>query len=120
MRARKLNKEVHEAMREKGLTHYEVANALGISYWTLSVWLQTELTPKREELVLAAIRDCQGQKSSELNKDIRDAIKTRGVTHYEVAHELGISGSTFSHWMLKEFTQEQRERTLAAIESIKD
>ena len=120
MRKKDLNKEVREAMREKGLTHYEVSNTLGISYWTFSVWLQSEFTPERKTLVLAAIRDCKGMKSKNYNTDIRNMIRERGLTNYEVANALGVNSGTFNHWLQKEFTQEQRERTLAAIESITD
>lgn len=119
MKAQYLNTDIKKAIKEKGLAHYEVANALGIAPTTFSTWLLSELTPERKERVLEAIQGYTGQKAIYLNADIREAIRKAGLNNYEVANEMGITPITFSHWLQRELTQEQAQRVYAAIASIK-
>lgn len=119
MKAKYLNQDIRKAINEKGLAHYEVANALGIAPTTFSSWLLTELAPERKERVLEAIRTYTGQRAIYLNQDIREAIRKAGLANYEVANEMGITPITFSHWLQRELTQEQTQRVYAAIASIK-
>lgn len=51
-----LNQDVRNAMHEKGLAQYEVANEMGIKPTTLAHWLQKELTEEQKEKVFAAIK----------------------------------------------------------------
>lgn len=46
------NQEIREEIFKKGLKHYEIAEACGVSSYTFSHWLQRELpTPKKQEIM---------------------------------------------------------------------
>ena len=49
------NEKTRKAIMRAGLRYWEVAQAAGISPYTLSIWLRRELTGKRLERVEAAI-----------------------------------------------------------------
>jgi hypothetical protein len=51
------NLEVRQEIAKKRLKHYEVAQSLGISPYTLSVWLRTELSAEQKKKILKAIHD---------------------------------------------------------------
>lgn len=50
------NVEIRQAMIDKGVKNYEVAEKLGISQYTFSHWLQTEMPPQKKQTVLKAIK----------------------------------------------------------------
>lgn len=50
------NLDVRQAIARKRLKQYEVAQALGISQFTFSHWLQTELPPEKKKEILKAIK----------------------------------------------------------------
>ena len=52
------------------------------------------------------------------NKIIRDELKTRGVRHWELAHELGISEQTLVRWLRFELDEERQLDMLMKIEEI--
>lgn len=52
------------------------------------------------------------------NKIIRDELKTRGVRHWELAHELGISEQTLVRWLRFELDEERQLEMLMKIEEI--
>lgn len=54
------NSEVRQAIARARIRHYELAQKIGISAFTLSVWLRTELSPERLERVLNAIKQLSG------------------------------------------------------------
>ncbi len=49
------NNDIREEIERKRLHHYEVAEKLGISPWTLSVWLRSELNEERKNRIKEAI-----------------------------------------------------------------
>lgn len=51
------NLEVRQAIEKKRLKHYELAEYLQISPYTLSVWLRTEMDQEKKKKVLKAIHD---------------------------------------------------------------
>lgn len=51
------NKEVRTAIFESNLKKYEIAEKLGVTAFTLSHWLQTELDSEKKTLVLNAIQE---------------------------------------------------------------
>lgn len=51
------NREVRMAIFESNLKKYEIANKLGVTPFTLSHWLQTEMDTERKQMVLRAIRE---------------------------------------------------------------
>lgn len=55
MKSNKINTEIRKAIAGKGLRHYEVANALGVTVYTFSHWLQSELPEERKDRILKAI-----------------------------------------------------------------
>lgn len=50
------NREIRNAIFTHGLRNWQVAKAMGIHEVTFSRWLREELTPEKQERVLAAIR----------------------------------------------------------------
>ena len=52
------------------------------------------------------------------NKIIRDELKTRGVRHWELAHELGVSEQTLVRWLRFELDEERQLDMLMKIEEI--
>ena len=55
------NKEIREKIAKKRLKHYEVAQAIGITQYTFSHWLQTEMSQEQKQIVLKAIKDLEEQ-----------------------------------------------------------
>lgn len=51
------NLDIRERIEQKRLKYYEVAHECGITPVTLSVWLQTELTPDRRARIESAIEN---------------------------------------------------------------
>ena len=52
------------------------------------------------------------------NKIIREELKARGVRHWELAHELGISEQTLVRWLRFELDEERQLEMLMKIEEI--
>ena len=52
------------------------------------------------------------------NKIIREELKARGVRHWELAHELGISEQTLVRWLRFELDEERQLDMLMKIEEI--
>lgn len=50
------NKEIRKALVEKGIRHYEAAEACGVTCYTFSHWLQTEMKPEKKKKIMAAIK----------------------------------------------------------------
>lgn len=55
--ASKANQEVREALQNKGMKQWELADLLGVSEFTLTRWLRKELTEDKKELLLKAINE---------------------------------------------------------------
>lgn len=53
----KANQEVREALHNKDMKQWELADMLGISEFTLTRWLRKELTEDKKELLLKAINE---------------------------------------------------------------
>ena len=53
----KPNQDVREALQNKGMKQWELADMLGISEFTLTRWLRKELTEDKKELLLKAINE---------------------------------------------------------------
>lgn len=54
------NLEIRQLMMRKGLKHWQVAKAIGISPYTFSVWLRDELKDERLKRVKDAINSLTG------------------------------------------------------------
>ena len=52
------------------------------------------------------------------NKIIREELKERGVRHWELAHELGISEQTLVRWLRFELNEDKQLDMLEKIEEI--
>ena len=52
------------------------------------------------------------------NTIIRDELKARGVRHWELAHELGVSEQTLVRWLRFELDEDKQLDMLEKIESI--
>lgn len=50
------NTDIRKVLIEKGIRHYEAAEACGVTVYTFSHWLQTEMKPEKKKAVLHAIR----------------------------------------------------------------
>lgn len=49
------NQEIREAIAKRRLRHYEVADALHISEYTLSRWLHSEMDAEKKKRILDAV-----------------------------------------------------------------
>lgn len=56
------NLAIRQEMYKAGVKHYEVAKEIGISPFTLSVWLRDELDGERLERVTTAIKKIKESK----------------------------------------------------------
>ncbi len=56
---RQNNFEVRKAIEDRKLFYYEIADALGISAYTFSVWLRKEMSEEKHKRVMDAIYDFQ-------------------------------------------------------------
>lgn len=54
------------------------------------------------------------------NVEVRRLAKEKNVRHWQIADEIGVSESTFVHWLRKELSDEKKEKIIAAIEKISD
>ena len=52
------------------------------------------------------------------NKINRDELKTRGVRHWEFAHELGVSEETLVRWLRFELSEDRQLDMLMQIEEV--
>ncbi len=55
MKGIEANKEIRTAISKKRLRYYEVAQQCGVSIYTFSHWLQTELTEDKKQRILGEI-----------------------------------------------------------------
>lgn len=53
------NAEIRKALIDKGIRYYEAATACGVSLYTFSHWLQTEMNPEKKQKVLKAIESIE-------------------------------------------------------------
>jgi len=53
------NLEIRAALKECGLKQWELADTLGISPYTLTVWLRHELPPTKKQRILEAIAEAK-------------------------------------------------------------
>lgn len=58
----KANGVVRKAIKNAGLTYWQVAEAIGINATTLTVWLRTPLNSSRLERVVVAINKLAGKR----------------------------------------------------------
>ena len=49
------NADIRKILIDKGIRHYEAAEACGVSLYTFSHWLQTEMKPEKKTEVLKVI-----------------------------------------------------------------
>ncbi len=52
------------------------------------------------------------------NAIIREELKARGVRHWELAHELGVSEQTLVRWLRFELNEDKKLNMLERIEEI--
>lgn len=52
------------------------------------------------------------------NIEIRKILKKKRIFNYEVAQELGITEFTFCRWLRSEFSEEQKELVLEAVDRL--
>ena len=52
------------------------------------------------------------------NAIIREELKERGVRHWELAHELGVSEQTLVRWLRFELSEDKQMEMLEKIEAI--
>ena len=52
------------------------------------------------------------------NKIVRDELKQRGVRHWELAHELGVSEQTLVRWLRFELDDDRQLDMLMKVEDI--
>ncbi len=52
------------------------------------------------------------------NKIVREELKSRGVRHWELAHELGVSEQTLVRWLRFELDEDRQLDMLEKVETI--
>ena len=52
------------------------------------------------------------------NKIVREELKSRGVRHWELAHELGVSEQTLVRWLRFELDEDRQLDMLTKVEAI--
>ena len=52
------------------------------------------------------------------NKIVREELKSRGVRHWELAHELGVSEQTLVRWLRFELDEDKQLDMLTKVETI--
>ena len=52
------------------------------------------------------------------NKIVREELKSRGVRHWELAHELGVSEQTLVRWVRFELDDDRQLDMLIKVEAI--
>ena len=52
------------------------------------------------------------------NKIVREELKSRGVRHWELAHELGVSEQTLVRWLRFELDEDRQLDMLMKVEVI--
>ena len=52
---KKNNLEIRKMINDRKLYYYEIADALGVSAYTFSVWMRRELSDEKRERVMDAI-----------------------------------------------------------------
>lgn len=57
------NLDVRQAIQKAGLKHWQVAEAAGISQYTLCVWLRSDLSNERRLRVMQAIERLKTEES---------------------------------------------------------
>lgn len=119
MKSYEMNTDIRAAIKEKGLHHHQIANALRITPGTFSNWLQSELDQEKKEKIFEVIERGYLPETKRMNLQVRWAMEKHGICAYEIANELGIKPGTFAHWMQSELTPERKKRVLQAIRSIK-
>lgn len=54
------------------------------------------------------------------NNDIRTKARESGVYLYEIAEKMRVSEPTFNRWLRKELSEDLKQKSLAAIEQIRE
>ncbi len=55
-----------------------------------------------------------------MNQDIRSAIKSAGLKHWQVAKKCGVNESTFVRWLRDELDETKRAMIFKAIDDLKE
>jgi len=58
------NGDLKELFKSKRLYQYEVAEAIGISEYTLCVWLRHELEPERKQRIIEAVDSLMNKRAN--------------------------------------------------------
>ena len=56
--------------------------------------------------------------TTKANTIIREELKARGVRHWELAHELGVSEQTLVRWLRFEMNEDKQMDMLEKIETV--
>lgn len=63
----KANQKIRKAVKDSGVYYWQIAERLGITCWTLSVWMRHEMPEAKQERILQLIRE----ESEQLRNGIR-------------------------------------------------
>lgn len=53
------------------------------------------------------------------NKEIRTAMKEKGMAQWQLGEMLGVSENTINRWLRKELPKDEKEKILTVIENFK-
>lgn len=51
------NADIRKALIDRGIRHYEAAEACGVSVYTFTHWLQCEMKPEKKAAILEALNN---------------------------------------------------------------
>ena len=51
------NQKIRDALEENGIPHWKLADMLGISHWTLSVWMRHEMPEEKQAEIMKLIEN---------------------------------------------------------------
>ena len=55
--AQKRNADIRQAIKEAGLTQWQIAEAIGVSDPTITIWLRHDLTADKRDRIMEAIKE---------------------------------------------------------------
>ena len=55
--AQKRNADIRQAIKEAGLTQWQIAEAIGVSDPTITIWLRHDLTADKKNRIMEAIKE---------------------------------------------------------------
>ncbi|MCK9544715.1 MAG: hypothetical protein M0R03_22075 [Novosphingobium sp.] len=73
-----MNDDIKKIIKESRVFHYEIAHELGISEYTLCVWLRKNLSSETKSKILQATKKLKGDNNEQLLENKIEQIENEG------------------------------------------